>query len=100
MTGVLPDVTLKKPKWGFTFDSFLQFQKDLGNLAREELSEPFIHQQGIFNYQFIRGVLDHPPHRWMRWHYFLLWLILGVKVWENLFVRGRAPEACYDSRGK
>jgi len=100
MTGVLPDATLKKPKWGFTFDSFFQFQKDLGTLAGKELSEPFIRQQGIFNYQFIRGILDHPPHRWMRWHYFLLWLILGVKVWENLFVRGRAPEACYDSRAK
>jgi asparagine synthase (glutamine-hydrolysing) len=100
MMGVLPAATLKKPKWGFTFDSFYQFQKDLGKLAGKELSEPFIRRQGIFNYRFIQGIVEHPPHRWMRWHYFLLWLILGVKVWENLFLRGRAPEECYDSREK
>jgi asparagine synthase (glutamine-hydrolysing) len=96
MRGILPEYTLKKPKWGFTFDSFYQFQKDLKNLAQSELTKEFINEQGIFNYRFIREILDHPPHRWMRWHYFLLWLILGVKVWENLFIRGKSPENCYD----
>ncbi len=32
----------------------------------------------------------------MRWHYFLLWLILGVKIWQRLFVHGVAPEDCYE----
>lgn len=98
MKGILPDVTLKKPKWGFTFDSFFQFQKDLRSLAQAELTEPFIRQQGIFNYRFIRSILDHPPHRWLRWHYFLLWLILGVKVWEDLFIRKRLLAAYSDGQ--
>jgi asparagine synthase (glutamine-hydrolysing) len=96
MEGILPEHTLKKPKWGFTFDSFHQFQKDLRDLARRELTEEFIKYQGIFNYRFIRSILDHPPHHWMRWHYFLLWLILGVKVWEDLFIRKKSPKQCYE----
>jgi len=95
MAGILPDKTMSKPKWGFTFDSYYQFQKDLRDLARRELTRDFIGEQGIFNYPFVKGVLDHPPHHWMRWHYFLLWLILGVKVWEDLFIRRLAPEECY-----
>lgn len=97
MIGVLPDATLKKPKWGFTFDSFWQFQKDLRSRAQAELTEPFIRQQGVFNYPFIRNILDHPPHRWMRWHYFLLWLILGVKIWEELFIRKRSVDTYAES---
>jgi len=97
MEGILPPETLSKPKWGFSFDSYHQFQKDLKNLAARELTEPFISQQGIFNYSFIRSVLDYPPHRWMRWHYFLIWLILGIKVWERLFVEGQRPEDCYEA---
>ena len=87
-----------KPKWGFTFDPYYQFQKDLCDIARRELTREFIESQGIFNYFFIKGILDHPPHRWMRWHYFLLWLILGIKVWEDLFIRGLRPEECYGAR--
>ena len=95
MTGILPEKTLSKPKWGFTFDSYHQFQKDLHKLASSELTREFLSEQGIFNYAFVKGILDHPPHRWMRWHYFLLWLILGIKVWEDLFIRGMLPEECY-----
>ena len=97
MADVLPSQTLTKPKWGFTFDPFYQFQKDLRDLARAELTPNFIRQQGIFNYSFLQAILDHPPHRWLRWHYFLLWLILGVKVWQQLFIHGRSPDACYET---
>ncbi len=96
MEDILPEKTLQKPKWGFTFDSYYQFQKDLRDLARRELTREYIREQKIFNFGFIEGVLDHPPHRWMRWHYFLIWLILGTKVWENLFIRGMSPEECYE----
>jgi asparagine synthase (glutamine-hydrolysing) len=95
MEPILPPATLNKPKWGFTFDPYYQFQKDLRDLARKELTGEFITRQGIFNFSFVKGILDHPPHRWMRWHYFLLWLILGVKVWEDLFTRKLKPEDCY-----
>lgn len=87
MEGILPPATLQKPKWGFTFDSYYQFRKDLRRIAERELTREFIEEQGIFNYDFIARILRHPPRRSMRWHYFLLWLILGVKYWEDIFVR-------------
>ena len=96
MEGILPEQTLRKPKWGFTFDAYEQFQKDLRERARIELSSKYLEQQGIFNPTFVAGVLDHPPHPSMRWHYFLLWLMLGVKVWERLFIDGVAPQDCYE----
>jgi len=97
MEGVLPEKTLVKPKWGFTFDAYYQYRKDLKTLVEKQLTKEFIGDQGIFQYHFIRQVLNHPPHRWMRWHYFLLWLILGVKVWQDLFLNGKKPEECYEN---
>ncbi|MBI5509077.1 MAG: asparagine synthase (glutamine-hydrolyzing) [Deltaproteobacteria bacterium] len=99
MRPILPPRTLAKPKWGFTFDSFQQFRKDLLPVARRELTREFVDRQGLFNFGFLDAIMRAPPQRSMRWHYFLLWLILGVKVWEELFLRGKRPEAVYDVAG-
>jgi asparagine synthase (glutamine-hydrolysing) len=96
MADVLPAHTLHKPKWGFTFDAYGQFRKDLRETARRELTEPFLREQGLFRPEFVRAVIEAEPHPRMRWHYFLLWLILGMKVWQRLFLEGVSVEACYE----
>jgi len=95
MRGILPAETLNKPKWGFTFDAYEQFQKDLRRIARRELTRERILEQGIFNYGYIEKILNHPPHPRLRWHYFLLWLILGMKIWDDLFLRRQGVDECY-----
>ncbi len=86
----VPRRVLAKPKWGFTFDPYEQLGKDLGALCERELSRAFLEEQGIFQYRFVRSILDARPSRRLRWHYFMLWQILGLKLWQEIFVEGRS----------
>ena len=89
LRGVLPDRVLDKKKWGFTFDPVEQFQKDLGPMAREMLTPERLRASGIFNPEFVRGVLDAKPHERLRWHYFMLWQMIGFELWHEVFIERR-----------
>lgn len=86
LRGVLPDQVLDKRKWGFTFDPVEQYKKDLGVLAHELLTPQRLQRTGIFNPQFVRGVLDATPRQRLRWHYFVLWQMIGVETWHDIFI--------------
>jgi asparagine synthase (glutamine-hydrolysing) len=89
--GVLPDAVLDKKKWGFTFDPVEQFGKDLGPMAREVLTPERLRRTGVFNPEFVQRVLAAKPHQRLRWHYFMLWQMLGFELWNDIFVSGAAP---------
>ncbi len=93
LTGVLPDRVLHKRKWGFTFDPVEQYQKDLGPMVREMLSPDRLRRSGIFNPEFVQAVLRAEPRQRLRWHYFLLWQMIGVETWLEAFTRGQAVPA-------
>ena len=40
--------------------------------------------------RFVRSILDARPSPRLRWHYFMLWQILGLKLWQEIFVEGRS----------
>jgi asparagine synthase (glutamine-hydrolysing) len=86
---ILPQDATRKRKWGFTFNPHLQFTKDLRSLAARELTEDFLKEQGIVRPGFVRTILHHRPTPKMRWHYFMLWQILGLKFWQEIFLEGR-----------
>lgn len=86
LRGVLPDQVLDKRKWGFTFDPVEQYKKDLGVLAHELLTPQRLQRTGIFNPEFVRNVLDATPHQRLRWHYFVLWQMIGVEMWHDIFI--------------
>jgi asparagine synthase (glutamine-hydrolysing) len=88
---VLPDRVLDKKKWGFTFDPVEQYKKDLGSLARELLTPERLRRSGIFNPGFVAGVVRAAPHQRLRWHYFLLWQMIGVELWQEAFTAGARP---------
>ncbi len=81
----LPPRIVKKKKWGFTANPYLQFKKDLKAKSEETLTQSFIEKQGIFNYGYLREILDYPAHPKLRWHYNYLWLVLGLAVWQETF---------------
>jgi asparagine synthase (glutamine-hydrolysing) len=83
----VPESILRKRKHGFTFNPVLQYQKDLGRYAAEFLTRDRIEDGGIFNYAFVKRILDAKPGPALRWHYFLLWKILGYHLWEEIFIR-------------
>jgi asparagine synthase (glutamine-hydrolysing) len=84
---VLPARVLEKRKWGFTFDPIEQFGKDLGPMAREMLTPERLRRTGVFNPAFVQRVLRAQPHQRLRWHYFLLWQMIGVEMWHDTFTR-------------
>ena len=85
MKDILPQKNLEKAKWGFTFNPYLQFQKDLKTKAKLILNEETIKKDKLFNYKFIEQILNHPPHPRMRWHYNYIWLLIGFYIWKKRF---------------
>ena len=85
MEPLLPTRIVKKKKWGFTVNPYLQFKKDLKARVENELTKEFIANQGIFNYDYIQSILNKKAHPSMRWHYNYLWILLGLKVWQEKF---------------
>ena len=82
----LPSKIITKKKWGFTVNPYLQFKKDLKSVSEDVLTPEFIEKQGIFNYSYLRKILDAQPHPKMRWHYNYLWMVLGLAIWEEEFL--------------
>ena len=82
----IPTKVLQKKKWGFTFDPVEQFRKDLKPLAQEVLSESRVRDRKVFNYKFIADILKARPHPDLRWHYFMLWQMIGIEYCFDIFV--------------
>ena len=87
MEPYLPYDIIHKKKWGFTVNPYLQFKKDLKMFAEKILTKDFVESQGIFNFKYIRQILDYPPHPNLRWHYNYLWIVLGIAIWEKMFIQ-------------
>jgi asparagine synthase (glutamine-hydrolysing) len=85
---MVPEFVLKKKKWGFTFNSYIQYRKDLKDAARQVLTPAKVRDLGLFNYGFVQAVLRHPPHPRLRWHYFTLWMMVGFHIWHDMFISG------------
>jgi asparagine synthase (glutamine-hydrolysing) len=97
LRGVLPDEVITKKKWGFTFDPVEQYRKDLRSTALEVLTPDRLRQSGVFNPDFVQKVLDAKPHPRLRWHYFLLWQMIGVELWRDIFIESGPSPASSDS---
>jgi len=90
MTPLLPKEIIEKKKWGFTVNPYLQFQKDLKDTVEKILTKEFVEEQGIFNYDYIRSILDYKPSPKLRWHYNFLWILTGLAIWEKMFIQSDA----------
>lgn len=88
MRGILPDETLRKKKWGFTFSSYHQFNKDLKTAAQQILTRERVESQGLFNYDYLNRIIEYPSSPKMYWHYFFLWNVVGVTIWQQMFLEG------------
>ncbi len=82
----LPPEILKKRKWGFSFNPYYQFRKDLKNIARKILTKQEVEKQGLFSWNWIDKVINTAPTPRMRWHYFNLWVMVGFTIWHKMFI--------------
>ena len=83
---VLPEFVFGRPKKGFAFDPVRQFTQDLKPMAEIILTRQRVEELGMFNYDYIRRLLDHPPAEALHWHYWQLWTMVGVVLWHDSFV--------------
>ncbi|MBJ11767.1 MAG: asparagine synthase (glutamine-hydrolyzing) [Candidatus Marinimicrobia bacterium] len=83
----LPKEIINKKKWGFSVNPYLQFKKDLKSTIEKILTKEYIHEQGIFNYSYIKSILDYKPHPKLRWHYNFLWILTGLAIWEKMYIK-------------
>jgi asparagine synthase (glutamine-hydrolysing) len=96
MRGVLPHFVLHKKKWGFAFNPYYEFQKDLRETAQQVLTPRRVKELGLFNYDFVKKVLEHSPHPRLRWHYFTLWMMLGFHVWHDMFFKAPCCDPSFE----
>ncbi|MBN2281896.1 MAG: asparagine synthase (glutamine-hydrolyzing) [Candidatus Marinimicrobia bacterium] len=87
MKDLLPPKIVTKKKWGFTVNPYLQFKKDLGAIAKRVLTKEFVDRQGIFNHDYIARIIHYPASPKLRWHYNFLWIVLGIAIWEEMFIK-------------
>jgi len=96
MRGVVPQFVLHKKKWGFAFNPYYEFQKDLRETAQQVLAPRRVKELGLFNYDFVKKVLEHSPNPRLRWHYFTLWMMVGFHIWHEMFFRNNVSEPSLD----
>jgi asparagine synthase (glutamine-hydrolysing) len=96
MEGVLPRHALVKKKWGFSFNPYYQFRKDLRTVAERILTRQRVEDRGVFNYAYLKKIMDYPPHPRLRWHYFFLWLAVGLEIWFRMFMDGDVSKPVFD----
>ena len=89
----VPEEILNRPKSGFQVPVHLFFDTHLRPLCAKHLSRKRLLQDGLFNPLFVEDVLRTKVNYRMRWHYFLLYLMIGVNIWLDIFQNGaEVPE--------
>ena len=91
---LLPNEILNRPKSGFQVDSPTFFKNQLSELAKVYLSTEYVKSTGLFNPTFVYNIINTPASKKMRWHYFMLYLMLGSHIWVKLFEQGVSSESC------
>lgn len=86
MENHLPRKIITKKKWGFTVNPYLQFKKDLKQVAEQILTKDFVEEQGLFNYNYLQKIMNYKPHPKLRWHYNYLWVVMGIAIWQRMFI--------------
>lgn len=85
LTNVLPQSILERPKSGFQVDAPTFVTNTLMPLVNRWLSTECINHYGLFNPQFIENILKQNPQKWLRWHFFMLYLMLTTHIWIAIF---------------
>jgi asparagine synthase (glutamine-hydrolysing) len=82
---LLPAGVLNRKKSGFQVDAPDFFKQHLATLADEHLAPHKVRDHGLFNPAFVAFLLQLPAQRRYRWHYFMLYLMIGSHLWLDLF---------------
>jgi asparagine synthase (glutamine-hydrolysing) len=88
---ILPEASLRKPKWGFSVDVYSWHKGELGELIRQVVPESPILKQ-YFRQEWISKLLKTPSSPRNRRSFILLWQLLGFHYWHRIFVESEAVD--------
>jgi asparagine synthase (glutamine-hydrolysing) len=89
----LPEEILNRPKSGFQIPIHEIFTTHLKPMAENYLSRDRLKSDGLFNHNFVINVLKAKPDYRLRWHYFMLYLMIGTNIWIDLFEKNEPVPA-------
>jgi asparagine synthase (glutamine-hydrolysing) len=90
--GILPEDSLKKPKWGFSVDVDAWYKGELGELVRQIVPESNVIGK-YFNQRFVRSLVTRRLSSRHRRYQVLLWQLLGFHFWHRVFIDSDEPGA-------
>ncbi len=82
---------MSRPKSGFQVDAATFFNLQLKQLADYWLSPQMVREMQLFNPDFVKTVRAYPSGKAVRWHYFMLYLMLMTHQWIYQFEQGNQP---------
>jgi asparagine synthase (glutamine-hydrolysing) len=89
LVNIIPKPILKRPKSGFQVDSPMFVTQTLLPLVDKWLNPERIKYYGLFNHKFIAHILKQNPNKWLRWHFFMLYLMLTTHIWMAEFEKNQ-----------
>ncbi len=87
LRGLLPDEVIDRPKSGFQLDAPRYFVEHLSGMADRLLADSYVREIGLFNPEFVRTVRKFRAGKGLRWHYFMLYMMMMTHIWIEIFER-------------
>jgi asparagine synthase (glutamine-hydrolysing) len=82
---LLPQESLRKPKWGFSVNVSAWYKGELGELVKQILPESEVIRR-YFNEGTIRRLIERQFSPGDRRYHVLLWQLLGFHFWHRIFI--------------
>jgi len=82
---LLPQESLRKPKWGFSVNVLSWYKGELGELVHQILPESDVIRR-YFSQSMIQRLLEKKPASQNRRYQVLLWQLLGFHFWHRMFI--------------
>lgn len=88
----IPSKVVQLPKQGFGFPVGQWMRQDLRSAVESRLFNSRFVEEGLFRKEYLENLVgEHMSGE--RDHSYRLWLLLGLEVWHELYIEGRAVES-------
>ena len=84
--GILPEESLRKPKWGFSVNVQAWFRGEVGELVRQILPESEVIQKYFRADRVRKLIVSTTNSDRERRQQVLLWQLLGFHLWHRIFI--------------
>ena len=86
LANVLPKRVIEKKKQGFSPNTLSTFKHELKDYAVSKLPEGSLVREGFVKPAFVKKILEMPPSEKKVRYYNLLWNLLALELWYEIYV--------------